>query len=400
MKMNKDKLNTTLTTLYVGDLHPDVTEPVLMEKFVPVGGVHSIKLYRDKATGFSRGYAYVNFYQRADAEKAFELLNYDLLMGQPMRIMWFQMDSSLRNAGTGNIFINNLDKSINSLELHGLFSTFGKILSCKIVGYKKGHKRYAYIHYESVDAAEMAIKALNGTLLNGRLVTIEHFKSFKERQAESAHCPQIFTNIFIKYFNQDIDTKKLTEIFSKFGPVASARVMTNEQGKSKRFGFVRYERPEDAQKAVDEMNGKEVNGRRIYVNRAQRKEQRQAELKRKYGQSLNLFVKNLEASVDDECLRKEFSRFGHIINAKVMMRNGHSRMFGFVHFSSSKDAINAINEMNGRMWGKKPLYVAVAQSKECQAYLAQQQMQWMAYMQFGVPGLLCYLRSQFQQLQS
>lgn len=68
MKMNKvtNKLNTTLTTLYVGDLHPDVTEPVLMEKFVPVGGVHSIKLYRDKATGFSRGYAYVNFYQRAD----------------------------------------------------------------------------------------------------------------------------------------------------------------------------------------------------------------------------------------------------------------------------------------------------------------------------------------------
>ncbi|KAM9501366.1 polyadenylate-binding protein 1A-like [Clarias gariepinus] len=130
------------------------------------------------------------------------------------------------------------------------------------------------------------------------------------------------------------------------------------------------------------MNGKELNGKRIYVNRAQNKEQRQVEFKHKYEQGLNLYVKNLEPNVDDECLRQEFSRFGHITNTKVMMRHGCSRKFGFVHFSSSKDGMNAIKEMNGRMYGKKPLYVAVAQRKEeGQAYLAQQQMQWMASME-------------------
>ena len=55
------------------------------------------------------------------------------------------------------------------------------------------------------------------------------------------------------------------------GPALSVKVMTDESGKSKGFGFVSFERHEDAQKAVDEMNGKEINGKQIYVGRAQKK---------------------------------------------------------------------------------------------------------------------------------
>ncbi|XP_068431317.1 polyadenylate-binding protein 1b [Clinocottus analis] len=387
--MNPSAPSYPMASLYVGDLHQDVTEAMLYEKFSPAGAILSIRVCRDMITRRSLGYAYVNFQQPADAERALDTMNFDVIKGRPLRIMWSQRDPSLRKSGVGNIFIKNLDKSIDNKALYDTFSAFGNILSCKVVCDENGSKGYGFVHFETQEAAERAIEKMNGMLLNDRKVFVGRFKSRKEREAELGARAKEFTNVYVKNFGEDMDEEKLREVFSKYGNSMSIRVMSDDSGKSRGFGFVSFERHEDAQKAVDELNGKELNGKLIYVGRAQKKVERQTELKRKFEQmkqdrmtryqGVNLYVKNLDDGIDDERLRKEFTPFGTITSAKVMMEGGRSKGFGFVCFSSPEEATKAVTEMNGRIVATKPLYVALAQRKEeRQAHLTNQYMQRMA----------------------
>lgn len=66
------------------------------------------------------------------AERALDTMNFDVLQGKPMRIMWSQRDPATRRSGAGNIFIKNLDKVIDNKSIFDTFSLFGNILSCKV----------------------------------------------------------------------------------------------------------------------------------------------------------------------------------------------------------------------------------------------------------------------------
>uniref|UniRef100_A0A3Q3XEZ1 Polyadenylate-binding protein n=1 Tax=Mola mola TaxID=94237 RepID=A0A3Q3XEZ1_MOLML len=372
--MNSSGPTYPLASLYVGDLHPDVTEAMLYQKFSPAGPIMSIRVCRDIITRRSLGYAYINFQQPADAECALDTMNFDVIKGRPIRIMWSQRDPALRKSGVGNIFIKNMDESIDNKALYDTFSAFGNILSCKVVCDERGSKGYGFVHFETQQAANRAIDTMNGMLLNDRKVFVGHFKSRKEREVEFGTKAMKFTNIYIKNFGEDYTDGKLKEVFSAFGRTLSVQVMKDERGRSRGFGFVNYANHDDAQKAVDEMNGKEINGKIIYVGRAQKRLERQGELKRKFEQikqdrvqryqGVNLYVKNLDDSIDDERLRKEFAPYGTITSAKVMTDGSQSKGFGFVCFSSPEEATKAVTEMNGRIVATKPLYVALAQRRE------------------------------------
>ncbi|MDX1638937.1 MAG: RNA-binding protein [Balneolaceae bacterium] len=83
------------------------------------------------------------------------------------------------------------------------------------------------------------------------------------------------TNIYIGNLDYGVSSQDLRELFEEFGEVSSANVISDrESRRSKGFGFVEMENDEEAQKAIEELDGAEFEGRTLKVNVARPKEQR------------------------------------------------------------------------------------------------------------------------------
>ncbi|KAK7837549.1 polyadenylate-binding protein 8 [Quercus suber] len=362
------------TSLYVGDLEQNVTDSQLYDLFNQLGQVVSVRVCRDLSTRRSLGYGYVNYSNPQDAARALDVLNFTPLNGKPIRIMYSHRDPSIRKSGAGNIFIKNLDKAIDHKALHDTFSAFGNILSCKVATDSSGQsKGYGFVQFDNDEAAQKAIEKLNGMLLNDKQVFVGPFLRKQER--ETASDKTRFNNVFVKNLSELTTEEDLSRIFGEFGTLTSFVVMRDADGKSKCFGFINFENADDAARAVESLNGRKVDDKEWYVGKAQKKSEREVELKLRFEQSMkeaadkyqgaNLYVKNLDDSIGDDKLKELFSQFGSITSCKVMRDpNGISRGSGFVAFSTPEEASRALSEMNGKMVVSKPLYVALAQRKE------------------------------------
>ncbi|EPS40408.1 hypothetical protein H072_5779 [Dactylellina haptotyla CBS 200.50] len=394
--------STHSASLYVGELDPSVTEAMLFELFSSIGQVASIRVCRDAVTRRSLGYAYVNYNNTADGERALEELNYTLIKGRPCRIMWSQRDPALRKTGHGNVFIKNLDTAIDNKALHDTFAAFGNILSCKVAQDENGNsKGYGFVHYETAEAATNAIKHVNGMLLNEKKVYVGHHIPKKERQSKFDEMKANFTNVYVKNIDAEVSDEEFRTLFEKFGQITSASLARDgDSGQARGFGFVNFSSHEAAAAAVEALHDTELKGQTLFVGRAQKKHEREEELRKQYEaariekaskyQGVNLYVKNLDDDIDDERLRQEFAPYGTITSAKVMRdtadgskekegdeeresdsedkaadkKHGKSKGFGFVCFSNPDEASKAVAEMNQRMINGKPLYVALAQRKD------------------------------------
>ncbi|KAE8668116.1 Polyadenylate-binding protein 2 [Hibiscus syriacus] len=366
--------NQFVTSLYVGDLDPSVTETQLYEYFNQVGQLLTVRLCTDLPTRRSLGYGYVNYGNPQDAARALELLNFTPLNGKPIRIMYSNRDPSIRKSGAGNIFIKNLDKGIDQKALHDTFSAFGNILSCKLAMDPSGQsKGYGFVQFDNEESAQKAIDQLNGMLLNDKQVYVGPFVRKQERDTSTSKTK--FNNVYVKNLSELTTDEDLNKIFGEFGLITSAVVMRDADGKSKGFGFINFENADDAARAVDSLNGKKFDDKEWFVGKAQKKSEREAELKQRFEQTMkeaadkfqgaNLYVKNLDDSISDEKLKELFSQYGNITSCKVMRDpNGISKGSGFVSFSTPEEASKALAEMNGKMIANKPLYVAQAQRKE------------------------------------
>ena len=146
------------------------------------------------------------------------------------------------------------------------------------------------------------------------------------------------TNLIVNYLPQQMPDEDFEELFKKYGKMKSCKIVRNRNtGYSYGFGFVDYETHEQALKAIEELNGHEVDTKKIKVAFA-----------RPAGQDIkqaNLYVKNVPSSWSQEDVRKVFEPYGSIIQVRVL---GNDRGVAFVLFDLRKQAQDALDAMNGK----------------------------------------------------
>ena len=220
-----------------------------------------------------------------------------------------------------------MDKAIDHKALHDTFSAFGNILSCKIATDANGQsKGYGFVQFDNEESAQKAIEKLNGMLLNDKQVYVGHF--IRKQERDTVFNRTKFNNVYVKNLSESTTDEDLRKFFGEYGTITSAVVMRDVDGKSKCFGFVNFESADDAARAVEALNGKKFDDKEWYVGKAQKKSEREQELKGKFEQSMkeaadknqgaNLYIKNLDDSIDDEKLKEMFAEFGKITSCKVL----------------------------------------------------------------------------------
>ncbi|GAB2293450.1 hypothetical protein Dimus_027649 [Dionaea muscipula] len=348
------------TSLYVGDLDPRVTTADLFRVFSAAGKVTAARLCIDAVTGVSLRYGYVNFETAPDAAKALSSLNHTALKGKAMRIMWCQRNPVTRKTGVANLFVKNLDPSIDSAHLEAIFNKFGTVLSCKVAEENGKSKGFGFVQFEKEDSAMAALNAMHDTVLVGKKLYVAQFLRKSHRMAAKE---LKFTNLYVKNIDEALTEGSLLKKFSEFGTVHNAAIMRDREGKSKGFGFVSFHSPEEAKKAAEALNGALLGSKNLFVGRAQKKVERK-ELTEK-ARAANVYVKNLNPAVDDVMLARHFSCCGQVVSKKVIRNeSGASKGFGFVSFSSPAEARKAVQALCGSTLLGRKIYVDIAQSKE------------------------------------
>ena len=285
-------------------------------------------------------------------------------------------DGSLKTVSDTNAVVKGLDKSkVDCKTLEEFFtSNVGKVKCCKVsktienIGenYTCKSNGYGFVNFDSKDLLDKAIEECNGRNLEGSIITVEKYN--KEIRKEPK-----FNNLYVRGFSENITDDDLTALFSKFGELGSVKVMKNEDGSSKKFGFVCYKEPEDAQKAVDEMHTKVLeDGSTLYVAKLEKKGSRWASLKKSLAKS-NLYVRNFDKNVTEDDLKKFFGGDSVVRNVRIMTTDiqredglhKESKQFGFVSFINPKDAADVVLRYNNEdlEFNNKQLYVNFYEDK-------------------------------------
>ncbi|XP_043757659.1 probable RNA-binding protein 19 [Cervus elaphus] len=163
--------------------------------------------------------------------------------------------------------------------------------------------------------------------------------------------------LFIKNLNFDTTEETLKGVFSKVGAVKSCSISKkkNKAGAllSMGFGFVEYRKPEQAQKALKQLQGHVMDGHKLEVRISERATKpaltstRKKQVPRKQTTS-KILVRNIPFQADSREIRELFSTFGELKTVRLpkkMTGTGTHRGFGFVDFLTKQDAKRAFNAL-------------------------------------------------------
>lgn len=166
--------------IFVGDLSPEIDNKALREAFATFGEISDCKVIRDLQSQKSKGYGFVSFVNKEDAERSIEQMNGQWLGRRAIRTNWatrkpyqpqqkiLTFDEVWSQTGQTNctVYVGNTSPDITEDELVDAFSRFGQIIETRI--FKQ--QGFCFVRFDNKDNACAAICAMNGQEIDGHPV--------------------------------------------------------------------------------------------------------------------------------------------------------------------------------------------------------------------------------------
>ncbi|XP_054646606.1 ELAV-like protein 1 isoform X2 [Dunckerocampus dactyliophorus] len=151
------------------------------------------------------------------------------------------------------------------------------------------------------------------------------------------------TNLIVNYLPQSMNQDELRNLFSNVGEVESAKLIRDKvAGNSLGYGFVNFVNASDAERAISSLNGLRLQSKTIKVSYARPSSDTIKDA--------NLYISGLPRNLSQQDLEDMFSRYGHIINSRVLVdqASGLSRGVAFIRFDKRAEAEDAVKHLNGQ----------------------------------------------------
>ncbi|XP_033188393.1 ELAV-like protein 2 isoform X10 [Bombus vosnesenskii] len=318
------------TNLIVNYLPQSMTQDEIRSLFASIGEVESCKLIRDKLTGQSLGYGFVNYHRPEDAEKAINTLNGLRLQNKTIKVSYARPSSEAIKGA--NLYVSGLPKNMTQQDLENLFNPYGRIITSRILcdnitGLSKG---VGFIRFDQRVEAERAIQELNGTVPKGSSEPIT-----------------------VKFANNPSNNNKAIPPLAYLAPQATRRYGGPIHHPTGRFstgkamlainkGLQRYSPLAGDLLANSMLPGNAMNG-----------------------SGWCIFVYNLAPETEENVLWQLFGPFGAVQSVKVIrdLQTNKCKGFGFVTMTNYDEAVVAIQSLNGYTLGNRVLQVSFKTNK-------------------------------------
>jgi len=350
------------TNLIVNYLPQTMTQEEIRSLFSSIGEVESCKLIRDKVTGQSLGYGFVNYHRQEDASKAIQTLNGLRLQNKTIKVS-FARPSSEAIKGA-NLYVSGLPKHMTQPDLERLFASCGNIITSRILcdnisgneakligisnsdlnnliegGSKDGSvpglsKGVGFIRFDQRVEAERAIQKLNGTIPEGATepITVK------------------FAN------NPSNNAKAIPPLAAYLAPQAARRALGAALHPASRFspyGLPGLPLDLNLKEGFSPLAGDLLAGNTLLPGMATN------------GSGWCIFVYNLAPETEENILWQLFGPFGAVQNVKVIrdLQTNKCKGFGFVTMTNYDEALVAIQSLNGYTLGNRVLQVSFKTNK-------------------------------------
>ncbi|XP_057503102.1 polyadenylate-binding protein RBP47-like isoform X1 [Actinidia eriantha] len=264
-------------TIWIGDLQNWMDEDYLHSCFASTGEVATIKVIRNKQTGLSEGYGFVEFFSHAAADKILQnytgkaMPNTEL----PFRLNWatFSMgDKRSNNVSDLSIFVGDLASDVTDSLLHETFaSKYPSVKAAKVVidvntGCSKG---YGFVRFGDENERSQAMTDMNGVYCSSRPMRIGaatprkssgyqqqyssqggYVSSGASAQGSQSDGDYTNTTIFVGGLGPNVKDEDLRQPFSQYGEIVSVKIPVRRG-----CGFVQFANRNNAEEALQKLNG-------------------------------------------------------------------------------------------------------------------------------------------------